>query len=142
MIRFQPFFNISYTSHVTLVKPYLVTALCKGIQIHSSTFIHQLVRPDTSIYPTPPMLPWLNHILSQHCVKVYRYTVIIIIHQLVRPDTSIYPTPPMLPWLNHILSQHCVKVYRYTVITIIHQLVRPDTYFQVYLSLSLSIRLW
>ena len=29
VIRF-PFVNISYTSHVTLIEPYLVTAVCKG----------------------------------------------------------------------------------------------------------------
>ena len=30
VVGYQPFFNISYTSHVTLIKPYLVTAVCKG----------------------------------------------------------------------------------------------------------------
>jgi len=33
VIRFQPFFNISYTSHVTCVKPYLVTAVCKDMKL-------------------------------------------------------------------------------------------------------------
>jgi len=33
VIRFQPFFNISYTSHVTFIKPYLVTAVCKDMTL-------------------------------------------------------------------------------------------------------------
>jgi coenzyme Q-binding protein COQ10 len=33
VIRFQPFFNISYTSHVTCIKPYLVTAVCKDMKL-------------------------------------------------------------------------------------------------------------
>ena len=32
-VGFRPFFNISYTSHVTLVKPYLITAVCKDVKI-------------------------------------------------------------------------------------------------------------
>ena len=33
VVGFQPFFNLSYTSHVTLVKPFLVTAICKDVRI-------------------------------------------------------------------------------------------------------------
>jgi len=33
VIRFKPFFNISYTSHVTMIEPYLVTALCKDMKL-------------------------------------------------------------------------------------------------------------
>ena len=33
VVGFQPFFNLSYTSHVTLVKPFLVTAVCKDVKI-------------------------------------------------------------------------------------------------------------
>ena len=33
VVGFQPFFNISYTSHVTLVEPYLVTAVCRDVRI-------------------------------------------------------------------------------------------------------------
>ena len=31
MIGFKPLLNIKYTSHITMVEPYLVTAVCKGI---------------------------------------------------------------------------------------------------------------
>ena len=33
VVGFQPFFNLSYTSHVTLVKPFLVTAICRDVRI-------------------------------------------------------------------------------------------------------------
>ena len=33
VVGFQPFFNISYTSHVTLLKPFLVTAVCKDVRL-------------------------------------------------------------------------------------------------------------
>merc|ERR550534_2298957 len=33
VVGYQPFFNISYTSHVTLIKPYLVTAVCKDMKL-------------------------------------------------------------------------------------------------------------
>jgi len=33
VIRFQPFFNISYTSHVTCIQPYLITAVCKDMKL-------------------------------------------------------------------------------------------------------------
>ena len=33
VVGFQPLFNLSYTSHVTLVKPFLVTAVCKDVKI-------------------------------------------------------------------------------------------------------------
>ena len=32
-VGFQPFLNLSYTSHVTLIEPYLVTAVCKDVKI-------------------------------------------------------------------------------------------------------------
>lgn len=33
VVGFQPFFNLSYTSHVTLLKPFLVTAVCKDVRL-------------------------------------------------------------------------------------------------------------
>ena len=33
LVGFQPFFNLSYTSHVTLIEPYLVTAECTDVRI-------------------------------------------------------------------------------------------------------------
>ena len=33
VVGFQPFFNLSYTSHVTLLEPFLVTAVCKDVRI-------------------------------------------------------------------------------------------------------------
>lgn len=33
LVGFQPFLNISYTSHVTLIEPYLVTAVCKDMKL-------------------------------------------------------------------------------------------------------------
>ena len=33
VVGFQPFFNLAYTSHVNLVKPFLVTAICKDVRI-------------------------------------------------------------------------------------------------------------
>ena len=33
VVGFQPLLNISYTSHVTLVQPHLVTAVCKDVRI-------------------------------------------------------------------------------------------------------------
>lgn len=33
VVGFQPFFNLSYTSHVTLIEPFLVTAVCKDVKI-------------------------------------------------------------------------------------------------------------
>ena len=33
LVGFQPFFNLSYTSHVTLIQPYLVTAECRDVKI-------------------------------------------------------------------------------------------------------------
>ena len=32
-IGFQPLLNLSYTSHVTLIEPYLITAVCKDVKI-------------------------------------------------------------------------------------------------------------
>eukprot|EP00090_Calanus_glacialis_P018339 TRINITY_DN28445_c0_g1_i1.p1 TRINITY_DN28445_c0_g1~~TRINITY_DN28445_c0_g1_i1.p1 ORF type:complete len:203 (-),score=56.12 TRINITY_DN28445_c0_g1_i1:111-719(-) len=32
-VGFQPFLNLSYTSHVTLIEPYLITAVCKDVKI-------------------------------------------------------------------------------------------------------------
>ena len=31
MIGFKPFLNIKYTSHLNMIEPYLVTAVCKGL---------------------------------------------------------------------------------------------------------------
>lgn len=33
VVGFQPFLNLSYTSHVTLIEPFLVTAICKDVKI-------------------------------------------------------------------------------------------------------------
>ena len=33
VVGFKPFLNLSYTSHVTLIEPYLVTAVCKDVRI-------------------------------------------------------------------------------------------------------------
>jgi len=33
MVGFQPFFNLTYTSHVTTVSPNLVTAVCKDVRV-------------------------------------------------------------------------------------------------------------
>ena len=33
IVGFQPFFNLSYTSHVTLIEPFLITAVCKDVKI-------------------------------------------------------------------------------------------------------------
>jgi len=33
MVGFQPFFNLTYTSHVTLIEPFLITAVCEDVKI-------------------------------------------------------------------------------------------------------------
>ena len=33
VVGFQPFFNLAYTSHVTLLEPFLVTAICRDVKI-------------------------------------------------------------------------------------------------------------
>lgn len=33
MVGFQPFFNLAYTSHVTMISPHLVTAVCRDVKI-------------------------------------------------------------------------------------------------------------
>jgi len=33
IVGFQPFFNLTYTSHVTLIEPFLITAVCKDVKI-------------------------------------------------------------------------------------------------------------
>ena len=33
VVGFQPFFNLSYTSHVTMIQPHLITAVCRDVRI-------------------------------------------------------------------------------------------------------------
>jgi len=47
MIGFKPLLNIKYTSHITMVEPYLVTAVCKDMNI----FDHLKVAWKFSPYP-------------------------------------------------------------------------------------------
>jgi len=87
VIRFQPFFNLSYTSHVTHIKPYLVTAVCKDISIFEHLHTVWKFTPD-ALNPNHTLVDFAVSFKFQN--SYHSYIAALFIDDIVKKNMSAF----------------------------------------------------